>query len=149
MRRCGVLCPGERAGRDGGGGRPELPWVTVQAEASLPHSQWRSQAEGRITKGGTFEIKSSKPLNLQERNLALRRDLSWCLRLPCLLLKHPPSHLSSPSSKISVVSSITSICPSVCHIRGFPSGASGKETTCQCRKCKRQGFDPRVPWSRA
>ena len=32
---------------------------------------------GRITKeGGTFKIKPSKPLILQERNLALRRDLS-------------------------------------------------------------------------
>ena len=25
---------------------------------------------------------------------------------------------------------------------GFPGGASGKESTCQCRRCKRLGFDP-------
>ena len=25
---------------------------------------------------------------------------------------------------------------------GFPGGASGKESTCQCRKCKRHMFDP-------
>ena len=32
---------------------------------------------GLITKeGGTFKLKPSKPLVLQERNLALRRDLS-------------------------------------------------------------------------
>ena len=33
-----------------------------------------------------------------------------------------------------------------------PGGASGKEPTCQCRRYKRCGFDPRVgkiPWRRA
>jgi len=35
---------------------------------------------------------------------------------------------------------------------GFPSGGSGKESACQWRRCKRQGFSPRVgkiPWRRA
>jgi len=35
---------------------------------------------------------------------------------------------------------------------GFPSGASGKEPFCQCRRCKRCGFDPwvrKIPWRRA
>ena len=35
---------------------------------------------------------------------------------------------------------------------GFPRGAGGKEPACQCRKQKRQGFDPWVgknPWRRA
>ena len=27
---------------------------------------------------------------------------------------------------------------------GFPSGAGGKESTCQCRRCKRLGFNPWV-----
>ena len=27
---------------------------------------------------------------------------------------------------------------------GFPGGASGKEPACQCRRCKRRGFDPWV-----
>ena len=34
---------------------------------------------------------------------------------------------------------------------GFPGGASGKEPACQCRKCKRLGFDPwagKIPWRR-
>ena len=26
--------------------------------------------------------------------------------------------------------------------KGFPGGASGKEHACQCRRCKRRGFDP-------
>ena len=34
---------------------------------------------------------------------------------------------------------------------GFPGGASGKEPDCQCRRCKRCGFDPlvgKIPWKR-
>ena len=34
----------------------------------------------------------------------------------------------------------------------FPGGASGKKPTCQCRRCKRRGFDPwvgKIPWRRA
>ena len=36
-------------------------------------------------------------------------------------------------------------------LEGFPSGARGKESTCQCRRCKTCGFDPwvgKIPWSR-
>ena len=35
---------------------------------------------------------------------------------------------------------------------GFPSGTSGKESACQCRRCKRSWFDPwvgKIPWRRA
>ena len=41
---------------------------------------------------------------------------------------------------------------SIPFLLGFPGGASGKETACQCRRCKRGGFDPwvgRIPWRRA
>ena len=34
----------------------------------------------------------------------------------------------------------------------FVIGTSGKEPTCQCRRCKRHGFDPwvgKIPWRRA
>ena len=34
----------------------------------------------------------------------------------------------------------------------FVVGTSGKEPTCQCRRCKRHGFDPwvgKIPWRRA
>ena len=37
-------------------------------------------------------------------------------------------------------------------ILGFPCGASGKELACQCRRCKRPGFDPwvrKILWRRA
>ena len=36
-------------------------------------------------------------------------------------------------------------------ILGFPGGASGKETDCQCRRHKRRGFYPwvrKITWSR-
>jgi len=35
--------------------------------------------------------------------------------------------------------------------QGFPGGTSGEEAACQCRKCKRCGFDPwvrNIPWRR-
>ena len=34
---------------------------------------------------------------------------------------------------------------------GFPGGASGRESACQCRRCKRLRFDPwvgKIPWRR-
>ena len=36
-------------------------------------------------------------------------------------------------------------------ILGFLGGASDKELACQCRRCKRRGFDPwvrKIPWRR-
>ena len=32
---------------------------------------------------------------------------------------------------------------------GFPGSAKGKKSTCQCRRCKRHGFNPwvgKTPW---
>ena len=37
-------------------------------------------------------------------------------------------------------------------LMGLPGGASGKEPACQCRRCKRHGFDPwvrKIPWRQA
>ena len=37
-------------------------------------------------------------------------------------------------------------------LQGLPGGASSKEPTCQCRRCKRLGLDPwvgKLPWRRA
>ena len=34
---------------------------------------------------------------------------------------------------------------------GFPRWLSGKESTCQCKRCRRYGFDPwirKIPWRR-
>ena len=36
-------------------------------------------------------------------------------------------------------------------LEGFLDGASDKKSTCQCRSCRRHGFDPwvrNIPWSR-
>ena len=42
---------------------------------------------------------------------------------------------------------------SISHLLlGFPGGASGKELTCQCRRCKRHVLNPwvgKIPWRRA
>ena len=40
--------------------------------------------------------------------------------------------------------------PQIYIVQGFPGGASGKEPTCHCRRCRRFGFDPwveKIPWS--
>ena len=31
---------------------------------------------------------------------------------------------------------------SIYSAKGFPGGTSSKESSCQCRRCKRRGFDP-------
>ena len=36
------------------------------------------------------------------------------------------------------------------HLKGFPGGVSGDESTCQCRRLRRHRFDPwvgKIPWS--
>ena len=45
------------------------------------------------------------------------------------------------------------VCVCVCTYiyRGFPGGASGKESARQCRRYKRRGFNPcfrKIPWNR-
>ena len=40
----------------------------------------------------------------------------------------------------------------LCRIESFPDGARSKVPACQCRRCKRHGFDPwvrKIPWKRA
>ena len=40
---------------------------------------------------------------------------------------------------------------STMNFMGFPGGVSGIESTCQCRRCKRHGFNPwvrKISWSR-
>ena len=47
------------------------------------------------------------------------------------------------------------VCVRVCVymlVKGFPGGASGEETACQCRRCKRCRFDLwvwKIPWRKA
>ena len=41
--------------------------------------------------------------------------------------------------------------PCVCRTEGFPGGASGKESACQCRRHRKCRFTPwvgKIPWSR-
>ena len=54
-----------------------------------------------------------------------------------------------PLTKMSIC---THICSKLFPILGFPGGASGKESTCQCSRQKRLRFDPwvgKMPWRRA
>ena len=33
-------------------------------------------------------------------------------------------------------------------MRGFPGGTSGKESTCQCKRCSFNPWVRKIPWSR-
>ena len=50
--------------------------------------------------------------------------------------------LSSSSSSSTLLVRLT--IRIICSIVGFLGGASGKEPSCQCRRCKRPGFNPWV-----
>ena len=53
--------------------------------------------------------------------------------------------------KTSVISLKNIMLEEMSQVGGFPGGASGKEPTCQCKRQKRQGFDPwvgKIPWRR-
>ena len=47
-------------------------------------------------------------------------------------------------SKQRIHEKISSIYGKEGCVVGFPCGASGKESTCQCRRCQRCGFDPQI-----
>ena len=69
-------------------------------------------------------------------------------RSPALQVDSLSSEL--PEKPILVVS--LGLIPRSRIVQGFPGGASGKEPTCQCRRCKRLGFNPgvgKIVWRRA
>ena len=73
-----------------------------------------------------------------------------CRPLP-YLFSRPLSHIFPNSSITQTPELPTSLAQVNLHL-GFPGGASGKEQTCQCRRCKRRVFDPwveKIPWRRA
>ena len=46
---------------------------------------------------------------------------------------------------------ISAFRPWFCCVKSFPGGASGQESTCQCRRCQRCEFNPwvrKIPWRR-
>ena len=58
---------------------------------------------------------------------------------------------TTPSLTIADLLKPVPLAPSVLNpVRwGFPCGTSGKESACQCRRCKRHGFNPwvrKIPW---
>ena len=56
----------------------------------------------------------------------------------CSKSRHRLIHTQRDTSKVAILSFSTFLFKIVyITLRGFPSGADGKEPTCQCRKCKR------------
>ena len=82
----------------------------------------------------TFSSKTFTVLALTFRYLIIWSILSWFL----CLVREVEVQLLSLACGFSVV-------------LGFPSGPSGKEPSCQCRRCKIREFDSwvrKIPWSR-
>ena len=48
---------------------------------------------------------------------------------------------SVDSVTLYILSGQTVYCKDIRHFRGFPGGASGEESTCQCRRSKKRGRD--------
>ena len=68
------------------------------------------------------------------------RDQTWVSCIGRQILYH----LSHPGSPHICITYVYTLC--------FPDGSRGKESTCQCRRFKRCGFDPcieTIPWRRA
>ena len=77
---------------------------------------------------------------------SLLSNLSRLLRSEILLLTYIKHILKSVSGLAVQLNWYLSLS------QGFAGGTSGKESTCQCRRHKRRGFDPwvgKIPWRRA
>ena len=64
---------------------------------------------------------------------------------------HQTAVISLKTPRVNVCQSQRSVNENIVDL-GFPSGTSGKEPVCQCRRQKRCGFDPwvrKMPWRRA
>ena len=97
------------------------------------------------------------PLFFNWRIIALQYCVGLChtltlislkyIYVPSLLKPSPISHPSHPSS-LSQSPGLRSLCHTAnSHLQSIlymVSGASGKESACQCRRCKRHRFDPWV-----
>ena len=83
------------------------------------------------------------PLGSSVHGILQARRLEW---LPCLSPGIFPTQESNPGLLHS-----RQILYHLSHQGNFPGGTSGKEPTCQCRRQKRQRFNPwvrKIPWRR-
>ena len=74
----------------------------------------------------------------------LYKDAGGAALLPCTLY-------CPKSCKYIILCNLHKIYHKLSVIMSFPGGASSKESTCQCRRCKRLEFDPwvgKIPWRR-
>ena len=92
-------------------------------------------------------------------SVVLVSAVQWCESAVCIQT-HPSPTLPSGSSQSTKLqlSGLYNGFPLAIHFThgsvymGFPGGTSGKEPTCQCRRCNRHVFDPwvrKIPWRRA
>ena len=105
--------------------------------------------------------RSSQNTELSSLWFFSRFPLAFCFTHGSVYMPILISHFIpfSPSPTVSTCHSLCLClysCPgnrsmyAIFHL-GFSGGASGKEPACQCRSCKRCGFDPwvgKIPWRR-
>ena len=66
-----------------------------------------------------------------------------------LFMAQFPQPLSHPTTTFFHLRLFVSLFGHAMRHEGFPGGTSGKGPACQCRRCKRHGFDPWIrksPW---
>ena len=84
--------------------------------------------------------------------IPLFRGFSWPREQTCSpALQADSYHLTYQGSQGSAYFSLNIINILAMHFLGFPGCVCGKESACQCRKCKRLWFNPlvrKIPWSR-
>ena len=76
------------------------------------------------------------------------------LPAPCCVLAAPSKHLRDGEGGCghTLITSFELELTSSHALMGFPGGARGTESNCQCRRRKRRGFDPwvrKITWRRA
>ena len=85
----------------------------------------------------------------QRLNLCLLHLLHW--QVDSLPLAPPCSVFQSCLTLCNPMDCSTPGFPVLHYFSELPRWHSGKESTCQCRRCKRHGFNPwvrKMPWSR-
>ena len=137
---------------------PEVPWWGLP-----PHPPLRtSEAEGHWLKltaearaRGASPHSSLGTCHLSPPSLFPLPPPRLAPAHPSPLASNPPSSQSPyttfPTSPVNLSCRFSLSFGIICFMSGFPGGTSGKESTCQCRRYKRRGFDPwvgKIPWRR-
>ena len=123
-----------------------LVWKSVTCTSSYHSSgiKWYNTVQQRNWCLSPFRLVETFWVSLWHKSMSLE-----------FLPLHTYTHVL-PRWSLFFLLCCTQLCPTLCDpvdcSPGFPGGTSGKKRACQCRKCKRRGFNPwvwKIPWNRA